>query len=172
MAGGAAALWCAAALAQTVYKWTDEHGVIHFADTPPSGGRKVEERHLPGPPASQANDDAPAEMRTPRSDALTRREPGAPGPAQVILASRKTPRTGPSSLHIQGEVRNVGGSDAARVAVTVAAVDSNDGSSCVQEEIGVNPPTLRPGETGSFDTNIDKPCLLGQPTIDIAPVWD
>ncbi len=172
MAGGAVAVWCSTATAQTVYKWTDEHGVIHFADSPPAEGRKVEERHLPGPPASQSSEDAPAEIRTPRSDALTRRDPGAQAPAQVILAARKTPRTGPSSLHIQGEVRNVGGGDAARVAVTVSIVDSNDGSSCVQEEIGVSPPTLRPGETGKFETDIDKPCLLAEPKIDIAPVWD
>ncbi len=170
MAGSAVALWCAAAGAQTVYKWTDERGVIHFADSPPPEGRSVEERHLPGAPKS--TDDAAAAIRTPRSDAVTRREPGAPAPAQVILASRKTPRTGPSSLHIHGEVRNVGGSDAARVAVTLSIVDTNDGSSCVQEEIAVSPPTLHPGETGKFETDFDKPCLLGQPKIDLAPVWD
>jgi hypothetical protein len=172
MAGVAVAVWCFAVTAQTVYKWTDEHGVIHFADSPPPDARKVEERHLPGAPASNASDDTPTEPRTPRSDALTRHDPGAPAPAQVILASRKTPSTGPSSVHVQGEVRNVGGSDAARVAVTISATDSNDGSSCLQEEIAVSPPTLRPGETGSFDTDFDKPCLLGQPKIDIAPVWD
>lgn len=172
LAGGGLALWCSAAGAQTVYKWTDDHGVVHFADSPPPEARKVEERHLPGAPASKSSDDAPAEVRTPRSDALTRRDPGAQAPAQVILASRKTPRTGPSSLQIQGEVRNVGGSDAARVAVTLSVVDTSDGSSCVQEEITVSPPTLHPGETGKFDTEIDKPCLLGQPKIDIAPVWD
>jgi len=154
-----------------VYKWTDEHGVIHFADSPPPNARKVEERHLPSAPASEASD-ATAAPRTPRSDALTRHDPGAPAPAQIILAARKTPRTGPSSLHVHGEVRNVGGSDAARVAVTISAVDSNDGSSCLQEEVAVSPPTLSPGETGSFDKDFDKPCLLGQPTIDIAPVWD
>jgi hypothetical protein len=171
-AGCALVAWCSIAAAQTVYKWTDEHGVIHFADSPPSEARKVEERHLPAPPASKASDDAPAEPRTPKSDALIRRDPGAQPPAQVILASRKTPRTGPSSLRIQGEVRNVGGTNAERVAVAISAVDSDDGSSCVKEEIGVSPPTLHPGETGSFDTDFDKPCLLGQPKIDIAPVWD
>ncbi|MFN8628328.1 MAG: DUF4124 domain-containing protein [Candidatus Binatia bacterium] len=164
MVVGAAVIGCAAATAQTVYKWTDDRGVIHFADSPPPEARKVEERHLPGPPASQSGADVPAEVRTPRSDAQA--------PAQVIIASRMTPRTGPSSVHIQGEVRNVGGRDAARVAVTVVAADPHDGSSCVQEEIDVSPPTLRPGQTGSFETDVDNPCLLNQPSIDIAPVWD
>lgn len=164
--------WCSVATSQMVYKWTDEHGVIHFADTPPSEVRKVEERHLPGPPPAKPEDDAPAEPRTPRTDALIRRTPGAQPRAQVILASRKTPQTGPSALHITGEVRNVGGSDAQRVAVAIAAVDGNDGSSCLKEEIAVSPATLRPGETGRFDTDIDNPCLLNQPKIDIAPVWD
>jgi hypothetical protein len=155
-----------------VYKWTDEHGVIHFADSPPPEARKVEERHLPAARAGKPSEDAAAEPRTPKSDALTRRDPGTQPPAQVILASRKTPRTGASSVHIQGEVRNVGGTDAVRVAVAISALDSNDGSSCLKEEIGVSPPTLPPGDTGSFDTDIEKPCLLGQPNIDIAPVWD
>ncbi len=39
---GATALWFAAALpAATVYKWTDEHGVIHFSDQPTPGAQRI-----------------------------------------------------------------------------------------------------------------------------------
>jgi hypothetical protein len=40
LCAGAAALWLAAispVLAQQMYKWTDENGVVHFSDTPPPG---------------------------------------------------------------------------------------------------------------------------------------
>jgi len=55
--------------AQTVYRWTDERGVLHFGHLPPPN-RGAEERHLPQrsraeapeaeetPPAEPANDDA------------------------------------------------------------------------------------------------------------------
>lgn len=157
--------WCSIAAAQTVYKWTDEHGIIHFADTPPAGTQTVEERHLSGPPAAQPRAEPAPEAPAGKKDA-------AAGPARVIVAVRKTPRVGPSALHVGGEVRNVGSADAERVAVTVSAVDRQQGNPCFSEQILVKPPTLHPGESGTFDAEIDSPCLIGQSRVDIAPVWD
>ena len=83
------------------------------------------------------------------------------GPARVILVSREAPRTGPSSMHITGEVKNVGGADAQRVAVTISSVDSTAGTPCLSEEAAVTPSTLHPGESGRFDVDVDSPCLCG-----------
>jgi hypothetical protein len=165
LGGYAVMAWCSIAAAQTVYKWTDEHGVIHFADTPPSEAATVEERHLSGPPPAQVRAEPAPEARAEKKDAPA-------GPARVIVASRKTPRVGPSELHVGGEVRNVGGADAERVVVTVSAVDSQQGNPCLSEEIVVKPPTLHPGDSGTFDADIDSPCLIGQSRVDIAPVWN
>jgi hypothetical protein len=94
------------------------------------------------------------------------------GPASVILVSRELPRTGRSTVHIAGEVRNVGGADAQRVGVTISSVDSTAGTPCLSEEARVTPSTLHSGESGKFDVDVDSPCLLGNPQIDVAPVWD
>jgi len=157
--------WCSIGAAQTIYKWTDEQGVIHFADTPPTEGERVEERHLTVPPPARVSSQPSSETRPENKN-----EPA--GPARVIVASSKTPRLGPSVLHVGGEVRNVGNTDAQRVAITVSAVDSQQGNPCLSEEILVKPGTLRPGDTGTFDADIDSPCLIGQSQVDIAPVWD
>jgi hypothetical protein len=159
------------AAAQTYYKWTDDQGIVHFADMPPPKGEHVEERHLPVPPAVEAQ-----EPQAPAEAAATDAEAQAPipgkGPARVVLVSRKLPRTGPSSMHITGEVKNVGGADAQRVAVTISSVDSTAGTPCLSEEAAVTPSTLRPDESGRFDVDVDSPCLSGQPQVVVAPVWD
>ena len=38
------------AIAQTVYKWTDEQGVVHFSDNPPPRGQQFEKQDIPTPP--------------------------------------------------------------------------------------------------------------------------
>jgi hypothetical protein len=156
------------AAAQTFYKWTDDQGIVHFADMPPPKGEHVEERHLPVPPT-----EAPAAAEAaPATGAEAQAPIPAESPARVILVSQQAPRTGPSSMHIIGEVKNVGGKDAQRVAVTVSSVDSTAGTPCLSEEAAVTPSTLRPGESGRFDIDVDNPCLSGEPQVDIAPVWD
>lgn len=165
--GCGVAAWCAIATAQTVYKWTDAQGVVHFADTPPSEVGKVEERHLSPPRPAKPREEPPAAAPAANTEA-----PTTQGSAQVIVASRRTPRTSVSAVHVTGEVKNVGAGNAERVAVTVSAVDSQQGMPCLSEEIAVRPPTLRPGESGTFDAEVDSPCLIGQSTVDIAPVWD
>jgi len=166
-----------AASAQTFYKWTDERGVVHFSDAPPpprTGG--VEERKLP-PPSSQesalAESPGAAAASATEPDAIGKKsaEPGE-GPAHVIIVSRQTPRTGPSTLHVLGEVKNVGGDDAHAVGVTITALDSSQGAPCLTQQVAVAPSTLRAGETGQFDIDVDSPCLLGEANVDVAPAWE
>ena len=100
----------------------------------------------------------------------SRRRPDAgasEGPARVVLVSQHVPRTGPSAVHVSGQVKNVGGADARSVLVTVKAVDSTAGTPCLQEDVDVTPATLRPGETGDFDADIDNPCLSGGTPVDL-----
>jgi len=153
--------------AQTFYKWTDDQGIVHFADMPPPKSGHVEERQLSRPPA-----EAPAAEAAPATGAEAPTPIAAASPARVIVVSRQAPRTGPSSLHIRGQVKNVGGKDAQGVAVTINSVDSTAGTPCLSEEAAVAPSTLHPGESGSFDVDLDNPCLSGDPQVDIAAVWD
>ncbi len=179
MVGWTLAGWCTIATAQqTVYKWTDEAGVVHFSDQPPPKTTNVEERHLPAPPAAKqpgesaesdtgagAGGAAEAEGSTPKS---THEE----GPARVIVVSHEAPRVGPSALHVIGKVQNVGGANAGRVAVTISALDNTQATPCLNEEAPVTPSTLRPGESGNFDVDVDSPCLVGEPSVDVTAVWD
>ena len=168
----ALAACCSVAAAQTYYKWTDDQGIVHFADMPPPKGEHVEERQLSVPPPARAQEpEAPAET-TAATDGETQGPIAGKGPARVIVISRQLPRTGPTSMHIIGEVKNLGGTDAQRVAVTISSVDSTAGTPCLSEEAAVTPSTLHSGEKGSFDVDVDSPCLSGQPQVDIAPVWD
>ena len=165
---GVVAAWCSMAAAQTYYKWTDDKGVVHFADVPPAQGT-AEERHLPAAPAVKPRE--PAQAREAAVAETPTAFPGE-GPARVILVSRQLPRTGPSSMHMIGEVKNVGGAEARRVAVTITAVDITAGTPCLNEEAAVTPSNLRPGESGRFDVDVDSPCLAGRANVDVAPIWD
>jgi hypothetical protein len=172
LAGWTLAAWCSTAVAQTYYKWTDDHGIVHFADMPPPSGRQVEQKDLPRPPAARPyQPKASAEAAAATPGAAGAPIPGK-GPARVILVSRQLPRTGRSTVHILGEVKNVGGADAQRVGVTISSLDSTASTPCLSEEATATPSTLRPGESGKFDVDLDSPCLLGNPQIDVAPVWD
>ena len=155
--------WHVTTTAQTVYKWTDAAGVVHFSDEPPADMKGVEEQHLANEPVVK-QESAPAEGNA--------KESAATGPARVVLVARQNPRIGPSAMHVIGQVKNVGGADARGVAVTISAVDATQGTPCLNEQASVSPSTLAPGETGDFDVNIDSPCLYGEPNLDIAPVWD
>lgn len=168
------AAWWSVAAAQTVYKWTDEEGVVHFSDSPPSQIMEgVETRTLPAgggnPVRNAGTEPAAAPDATPKADGQ--------GPARVTVVSQETPRTGPSAMRILGEVKNVGGADAQRVIVTVSAIDRSQGTPCLRQEAEVAPSTLHPGESGNFEVDLDSPCLYadqlyGDPSIDIAPDWD
>jgi len=156
--------------AQTFYKWTDERGVVHFSDSPPSNVKEVEERNLPTRSDIVTSPAPPADAR----GAVAETTPGAAQqaePAKVVIVSRLTPRTGPSALHVSGEVKNIGGAEARDVAVTISVADATQGTPCLEEEADVVPSTLRGGESGNFDIDLDSPCLYGNPSLDIAPGW-
>ena len=148
--------------AQTFYKWTDERGVVHFSDAAPADKKGVEERHLPVPREPAA---APVQVES-------QPPPGVEGTARIVVVSRNAPRTGPSAMHVSGTVKNLGGADARSVAVRVSATDDMQGNPCLSEQTPVEPPTLRPGQTGTFDIEIDSPCLYGQPGLDVTPLWE
>ena len=48
-----------------------------------------------------------------------------------------------------------------------APLDVSAGTPCLHEELNVAPSSLRPGETGNFDADIDDPCLSGGTPVDI-----
>lgn len=159
--------------AQTFYKWTDAGGIVHFSDNPPAQANNVEERHLAPQPETRADSDEPAIVVKPAGEAAPATPAIAPtGPARVVITKRSSPRTGPSELHVTGEVRNVGGAPADGVRVAINALDSGQGNPCLHQEVPVSPATLHPGETGKFDIDLDSPCLFGQPTVDVVPSWD
>lgn len=163
---------CTTSNAQTFYKWTDEHGVVHLADAPPPNPRGVEERNLPPPPpaepGSAAGDGREAKAASgDTSPADTSRK----SPAQVIVVSHQVVRRGPSAAHVIGEVKNVGGENADAVEITLRTLDATQGTLCLNEQTTVNPSTLPPGEHGNFDADIDSPCLAGDTPVDVAPVW-
>jgi hypothetical protein len=168
--------WCSVAAAQTVYKWTDDHGVVHFSEAPQvrTDGMETETFRLPKREPSHEEAAPDSGAGSPRSTG-----PAAEfaGPARVIVAAHQSPRTGPSAMHVTGKVRNVGGEDAARVIVTITAVDRTQGTVCMQEEAEVLPATLHPGEKGNFDLDLDNPCLYvdqlyGDPNLDIEAHWN
>jgi hypothetical protein len=170
--------WSAMASGQTFYKWVDTGGVVHFSDQPPANITGVEERQLTAPRATERKPDSGEQVvsttagEQPGTAAAKPAAPVPEGPARVILISRQAPRIGPSALHVIGEVKNVGGKDARRVAVALNSLDTTQGTPCLQEEAAVTPSTLHPGESGNFDVDLDSPCLFGQPEIDVAPLWE
>jgi hypothetical protein len=173
--------WAASGGAQTFYKWTDDHGVVHLSDSPPPRAQNVEERSLNvapvvNQPGTAADDlgtaSAAAAGRPDQAGAAGSAPKGGEGPAKVVVVARNTPRTGPSTMHVSGEVKNVGGEPAKSVAVTVTAVDSTQGTSCLEDEAPVHPESLGPGEKGNFDINLDSPCLYGDTNVDLQAVWE
>lgn len=169
LAGCGIVFWGGFANAQTFYKWTDDAGTVHFSDVPPANVKNVEERSLPPAPAAPAN---PPEGTSEEAKEEAKAPAANEGPARVVLVSKHAPRTGPSGIHISGEVKNVGGAEARSVSIIVTAVDSTAGTPCLHQEVSVTPSTLRSGETGTFDAEINDPCLSGGTPIDIATSSD
>ncbi len=160
MAAGLAVGWSTAAAGQSYFKWTDSQGVVHFSDAPPAQAKGVEKLNLPVAPVAAAA-------------AKPEPEPtqGAAPAARVVLTSRKTPRTGPSALQVSGEVKNVGGGNARDVLVTITVLDASSGYECLRQDVPVTPATLGSGDAGTFDVDLNSPCLMGEPKLDLAPVW-
>lgn len=155
------------ATAQTVYKWTDDQGVVHFSDNPPPRGQQFEKQDISPPPPPPT-----AERGSGASTSGTASEEKFEGPARVILTQNDSFPRGGTSRHLIGVVKNVGGAPAARVRITAHITDP-EGRECDSEDIDVAPPTLEPGASGNFDTTIDSPCFAdGGGSVDAAPTWE
>jgi hypothetical protein len=155
------------ATAQTVYKWTDEQGVVHFSDNPPPRGQQFEKQDIPPPPPPPPTV-AGAEAGAPGTTSEEKFE----GPARVILTKNDSFPRGGTSRHVIGVVKNVGGAPAARVRITAHITDA-EGRACESEDIDVAPSRLDPGASGNFDTTIDSPCFAdGGGSVDAAPQWE
>ncbi|MBI4516332.1 MAG: DUF4124 domain-containing protein [Deltaproteobacteria bacterium] len=160
--------------AQTVYKWVDDNGVVHFSDVPPAGGQKYEER---GGRAQEP--EAKPAARTDQPEISSGEPPAAAapaveatkGPARVILTANQSFPRSADARHVIGVVKNVGGRAAAQVRVTVH-VASSQGQDCGREEVDVTPPTLEAGESGNFDATITNPCFADGGSVDAEPQWD
>jgi Domain of unknown function (DUF4124) len=156
--------------AQTVYKWTDEGGVVHFSDVPPPAGQKYEERK--GSAETSTGGEAPEGKQpaaTPEAPGSAKEEPFA-GPARVIVTRREAVKREAQERHLIGEVKNVGGEAASGVGVTARITDSQGGD-CGSEEVPVLPSTLDPGQTGNFDSTVNSPCFIEGGNVDVEAHW-
>lgn len=162
----------APAFSQTYYKWTDEQGVVHLSDQAPAAAKGVQERVLePLPAARLQQPESIGDVPAPAGQLGAGAKPAAAGPARVVLDGYQSPRTGPSSMIVNGTVKNVGGETAEDVVVRLSAADAAQGNPCLDTEVSVNPSTLGAGESGTFDTALDDPCLSGEAKIEVRPHW-
>jgi hypothetical protein len=166
------ALGCytASADAQRITRWVDENGGLHFTTSPPPPGVKYEMLNLPVARVSvpKAGDETAEE--TEKAPAA---EPAASGDgdARVVLEGKKTETVGPSAREFRGKVKNVGGKRATGVSVRISVFEDGQGNDCLQDTFTVEPPTLRPGETGTYSAVLESPCFFGKPRIDLTPRW-
>jgi len=154
------------ALGQTVYRWTDEQGVVHFADSPPPQRKDVQKQDMPrGVPiaAPEAAADAPPPAG---GDA-----PRAGGPAHIVLTKHEETGVAPAVQSFTGTVKNDGGAEATEVSVALRVVEPNSGDECIVAEIEVEPSTLAPGAKGTFDADFESPCFKGPTRAELNAVW-
>lgn len=160
-----------AARAQTVYRWTDERGIVHFSHGPPPGGEFFEVRKMPRsrPRETPALSSAPAESEA---------APAAPssprlgGEARVELVKSSARTVGPSTRLFEGTVRNGGGTEARNVVLLLTVTETQQGDECLRAEIDVTPSALPPGATGRFAAEFDNPCFFGDISVHLEPEWD
>lgn len=170
------------ASAQTVYRWEDERGVVHFSDAPPRGAKNVQSRNMPrvpkpairgtenSVPASEpdaAKDEKDVETEKPAGTAE-----GTPSSARVEVKKQDVNPFGDATSEFTGEVENVGGSRADDVFVVIDVTETNQGAHCLQEEVDVSPSSLEPGEKGSFSITLSNPCFYGPIATSVRPEWD
>ncbi len=158
----------------TIYHWTDERGVVHFADSPPPNRRNVTSRVMPPPPtraSTPASGDAaaaPAGSTTPGGSTT----PAAAAPARVEIVGQQGERVGESAQVISGRVKNNGGQPANNVVVALRVVSPAQGDECLTDEVVVAPSTLAPEAEGTFDVELSSPCFKGETRIELQVDWD
>jgi hypothetical protein len=160
------------ARAQAVYKWTDERGVVHFSDTaPPKGEYRL--MQLPPPEVREEPPDAPVEEANAAPPAAEAKpEPKRSGPASLKITEQKEEPVGESTHQYRGKVKNVGGTTASEVVVSIKVTDSNQGAECVNEQIEVRPSQLAAGETGTYAVEFTNPCYFGPTSASLQPEWE
>ena len=146
------------ASAQTVYRWEDERGVVHFSDAPPPGAKNVQSRNMPlvpKPAVRGAENRDPAEetgVTEVSKDGETEKPEtadGEPSAARVEVKKQDVNASGDATGEFTGQVENVGGSRANDVAVVIEVTETNQGAHCLEEEVDVSPSALEPGEKGA-----------------------
>lgn len=167
------------ASAQTVYRWEDERGVVHFSDAPPPGAKNVQARNMPraakpairgtaAPGAADADAKDAEDTETEKPGAAD----GQPSAARVEVKKQDVTPAGDATSEFTGEVENVGGSRANDVFVVIDVTETNQGAHCLQEEVDVSPSSLEPGEKGSFSITLSNPCFYGPIATTVRPEWD
>jgi Domain of unknown function (DUF4124) len=157
-----------AATAGTVYRWTDQNGVVHFADNPPARGPAVTPQQLPDTvvPISPPEPDVAADA-TPSAEGT----PGGNGPARVVISEQEQASVGPGVQSFTGRVKNEGGAEASGVVVAITVVEPSGGAECVRDHIDVEPSTLAPGAEGTFEARFQNPCFKGPTNAELRAEW-
>lgn len=170
--------------AQTVYRWEDERGVVHFSDAPPRDAKNVESRKMrASKPAIRATGDPSGAALEPEGDSKkdpqqteSKKKPAtadsASGAARVEIKEKDVSPVGEATNEFSGEVENVGGSRANDVVVIIEVTETNQGAHCLREEVDVSPSSLDPGERGSFSVTLSNPCFHGPIDPDLRAEWD
>jgi hypothetical protein len=164
------------ASAQTVYRWEDERGVVHFSDAPPRDAKNIESRNMPRAPKPSIREAADPSVAAPaesEGDSNKDPKPGAtPSAARIEITAKSVIPAGEATNEFSGEVENVGGSPANDVVVIIEITEPNQGADCLREEVDVSPSSLEPGEKGSFSVTLSNPCFYGPITPNLRPEWD
>ena len=157
--------------AADVYRWTDERGVVHFSDVPPPQAGKFTTESLPDAPPRAAESEGNAAPVEGAAAAAPAAEQTSVGPASVVLKAHDAVAVGPATQAFRGKVKNQGGSAARDVTIAIVVTEPIQGAECLRDVIDVEPPTLRPGEEGSFDAQFDNPCFHGPTNADLRAEW-
>ena len=75
------------ASAQTVHKWTDAQGVVHYGDRPPPGAKSEQVRIAPPPPSARAAQ-GPASALPAAGPAPAPAQDAAPQPLEIVMYAR------------------------------------------------------------------------------------
>ena len=154
----------------TVYRWTDEKGTVHFADVPAPHVNHFTTEALPEVPPARAAaadtaPDAAAGGVTPAADESLK------GQAHVVLKDKQALAVGPSAQAFRGTVKNEGSAEARDVYVALVVTEPVQGAECLRNEIDVEPSMLGPGQEGSFGAEFDNPCFHGPTDADLRVEW-
>jgi hypothetical protein len=168
------------ASAQTVYRWEDERGVVHFSDAPPRDAKNVQTRSMPRAPKpairGTEGPSAVADDASTTGDSVQSEKPATadatPSAARIEIKKRDVNPTGEATNEFTGEVENVGGSRANDVIVVIDVTETNQGDHCLREEVDVSPSSLDPGEKGSFSATLSNPCFYGPVATSVQAEWD